>query len=679
MAVTREDKLVEEIRFNEKYAHLFLSEYIPEKYKSDSLPTIKKKTLYTKDFVKSLTSDGITGTIFPPNCRYIEETEKGYLVIVEEPPAYRTIKTTMSMKKELVKLKKGGKLDMYGYTNWESENSTPYSFTLAFPYVIFILYITKYNEVYDGQVYLRTQQMSGMSDYLLKIPMTNISDSGHICFGSTISQKAQSFTAAIQHAIMVWWSAEFNVDYTYNYNSYENTPVVGSYLEWQYMSQANPMFIYNADWIRHDFTIGQRLQITKEHLGVRGKQAMGYKELTDIFSAAKATGTAMKVSKRSKTTKPLFYDIAQGTYLNSNLNVNVGDSFQTKNGKLAFISSFVGFADGSDAKYVQLDIDGQNCLMQMGNQCRKFLAEKILEQRRADKVELPNKVVVEPGQILIVDQAGTEMYYKVDYIRKSRGFDDETIYEIKMGNNYFLSSSLDASIFDIKNPVINGIKVNKEDEYIALFDTSNNAAANAYKMKFDSIDVSTNQTIVASFKNTNKNLKSHTKSIQLSSGGGKLYALEDMRPMPGIFRIGRKVFKIADNKDRPMDGVAWAMNGILHHDSNFSMNQAKYNHTKNLLKDDKFFIAGADFDTEFVIGDKVVVANWENPLDVLTVKMIQGFKYVEDSGSIYFVLIDKEGNLSESEYVNGGNATIATGKIRKVTNKVGRVSAGTKI
>ena len=200
MAESRSDKLVEEIRFNEKYAHLFYSEYIPEQYDADSLPTIKKKTLFTKDYIERLTGEGVVGGVLPPNCRYIEEMDKGFIVVIEEPPAFRTIKSDYGLSSEISYLKAEGKLDAYGYTNYVSEHSRPYTFQLAFPYVIFILYISKYNEIHDGQAFLRTHQMSGKSDYLLKMPMCNISDSGHICFGNKISGRFQSLTAAIQQA-----------------------------------------------------------------------------------------------------------------------------------------------------------------------------------------------------------------------------------------------------------------------------------------------------------------------------------------------------------------------------------------------------------------------------------------------------------------------------------------------
>ncbi len=686
MVHQREDGLVKEIRFNQEYAHLLYSEYKNNKYKSESIPTIKKKTLRINDYVKRLSSGGITDGVIPANCRYIEQMEGGHLVVIEEPPAYRTIKTTMGMRNEIQNLKNSGKLDAYGYTNWmkERKQTNHASFVLAFPYVIFIFYVSKFNEVSSGQVYLRSQQMVGMSDYLLKMPMCNISNDGFICFGDKIYQRAKSFTAAIQHAIMVWWSAIFNTDYTYNYTAYKNTPILNSYLEWQYMSQENPMFIYNADWIKIEHTLGERLTYTKSNNGLASKKQMQYKELVDVFYQPQDTGMEVKASPRSKKTIKMFYDIAQGTYLDRHTNISVGDSFETKSGKIAFIDSFIGFPDGSEVKYIQIDINGRLSSMKVTENCRKFLAKKVTEIRRADQVTLSNGTLVKPDQILIITRGANEFYYKVDYIRKSRGLDGEEILEVKMGNDYYLSSNLDAKEFKLDNPEINGIKLNKTDDYIIISDVTHaiGAKVTGHKMKFKSIDVSGHNQIVAKFTNSNPDFDGHDKRIELTRKTNQdiIHGMDKVKELTGRFRIGRKLYIVPDGTmTRPKKDAAWGVNGAVAVEGNYLLKILKGSNTKTLINDNRFFIEGADFDTEFLIGDKVVVANWDTPLDVLTVKLIQGFKYNESNGDIHFILLDKEENLSEVKYVDGNHGVVNTGKVRKVSNKVGRLSAGTKI
>jgi len=683
MVQTRSDDLIEEIRLNGRYASLFYSEYPSKKHEGESIPTIKKKTMLASEYIDQVVSSNVEGIIMPPNCRYIEEMDSGYMVVIEEPPAYRTIKSNMSATSEISRLRQVNKLDLYGYKDWLSKNSPPYSFTLAFPYVIFILYITKYNEVSCAQIFLRTQQMTGLSDYLLKIPMCNISDSGFVCFGDAICKRCKSLTATVQHAIMVWWSATFNTDYTYNYRSYRDVPILNSYLEWQYMSQENPMFIYNADWLKIEHTIGERIKHIKKSFSLKNKKTMGYKQLTDVFCRPYDTGLEMKVSKRSKRTSKLFFDIAQGMYLDDQTNMNVGDSFKTKSGKIAFISSFVGFPDGSNIKYIQIAINDKLSMMKLTKNCYKFLIKQITKQRRVSQITLANKTIVTPGKILVVTQGDQKSYKKVDYIRKSRGMDNTDIVEVKLGNDYYLSSNLDAIEFKLDKPELNGVVLNKNEQYIIITEHGyDGGMTSGHIMKFDSIIVD-NQKIVAKFRNNNSKLKGRYKTLELSNNPDRknIYKIDKVKPISGAFRVGRRLFTLPglNYKDDLKEIGAWGVNGILIYENYYTLSKLKGSYTKSLIKDNRFFVEGADFDTEFYIGDKVVVANWENPLDVLTVKMIKGFKYNEACGDIHFILSDKEGNISESKYIDGRYGIINTGKIRKVTNKIDELLAGTKI
>ena len=141
------------------------------------------------------------------------------------------------------------------------------------------------------------------------------------------------------------------------------------------------MFIYDADWIRIGHNISQRIDETKKYVGAASKRAMGYHELAQIFHSTQESGIKEKAFKKSRKTYEIFYDIAQGTYLDDRTSVNVGDSFTTNKGKIAYVDTFAGFSDGSEVKYCILDIEGQKITMKMHNKCKTFLKRKIIEQR----------------------------------------------------------------------------------------------------------------------------------------------------------------------------------------------------------------------------------------------------------------------------------------------------------
>ena len=94
--------LTQEIRINSDYADIVYSDYKGDK-KEDSEPKIRKKTLFTKEFVNRFFPKG--NSIIPPNCRYIEKVTHGNIVIIEEPPALRTIKVSFDIEQEINKLR----------------------------------------------------------------------------------------------------------------------------------------------------------------------------------------------------------------------------------------------------------------------------------------------------------------------------------------------------------------------------------------------------------------------------------------------------------------------------------------------------------------------------------------------------------------------------------------------
>lgn len=676
-----------EIRFNGEYASIFESEYPSSSLSKDSVPTIKKKTLFIKDYLERLNS-AQKSSLMPPNCRYIKEMQKGFLVVIEEPPAYRTVKFDMNMERMFNDLKKSGKLSLYGYSDtWLRDTRKPFTFTLAFPYMIFILYITNYFEVHSGQAFARTQQMRGLSDYLLKVPLANISDGGFVCFGNKIRGRFGSLTAAIQHAIMVFWSAKFNTDYMYNPEEYYNNsaPILSNYLEWQYMSQENPMFIYDAEWILSEHNILQRLNYTKSTLHLIDKKATGFRELKDLFYTTQKTGKSAKPYKTAKKEYELFYDIAQGTYLDRTTYVNIGDSFETHDGKTVFIDTFIGFSDGSDIKYMVIDINGQKRFMKWTKNCQEFLKKKIKKQRLVEQITLENGETIKTNDIIYIKINGTKLYRRISYIRKSRSSDDN-IYEIKMGSDYFLSNNLDANKFDIENPVLDGLEIKKGKQYVIIRDDcsfSYNLVPGT-RAKYSYIDVSSDGRLILKFRSCHPQSSRDFTSLSLSKAKPmqSVYDVDTLKRLNGIFRVGRKIFYMSHSRERVAPECVWVLdNGIVIRDSMFSMSSVfNADLLKTLIEDDRFFLEGSDFDTEFNIGDRVVCANWENPLDVLTVKTIQGFKIDGTRyGKLSFILADKDGNLSEQLYIDGRSGVVQTGKIRKVTNKIDRLAVGTKI
>ncbi len=115
-----------------------------------------------------------------------------------------------------------------------------------------------------------------------------------------------------------------------------------------------------------------------------------------------------------------------------------------------------------------------------------------------------------------------------------------------MGNSYYITSNLDATVFDVEEPVINDIKLNKTDQYIVIDTQGNNGKAKGSRMRFDRIDISRNQKIVARFNNAHPSCHGDSKTIELSKGSklNHVCNVEEVKRLSGLYRIGRKLFVI---------------------------------------------------------------------------------------------------------------------------------------
>ncbi len=677
------DDLTDEIRINRKYAHLYLAEYT-ETSKGKSTPKINEKMLLTPDYLTRITSGfgGDTPIVLPPNCRYLERIAAGALAIIEEPPAFRTVTINMSFSGEVERLKTEGRLKEYGYKNDFAREKAPRKFMLAFPYVIFLLYINEYNELVTGRAFLRTARLTGLSDYLLKIPLLNISESQHVCFGSDGHGRQETLNASIERAINTFWSAEFNTDHTCNYRAYRNIAGVHAYMEWQALSKANPMFIYNVDWIRTSMNLGKTIEETKNQYKLKNKASIGYNNLSDIFHNPADTGKDVKPTKRSRKKFRLFYDVAEGTFLDDTFCIHVGDSFHIKNGKsLCRVNSFVSFLDSGDIKYIRIERDDGRLIMHKNT--KKFSAYLLTEAKKLrfeEKGILKNGVEIREGNILLMKNSlGKDVYRKVSYIRKS----PEGFHEARFGDGFYILENTEAELFNIEAPKYDGILLEKDKQYVYITNFQGAPMHPGAVVTYDQIDVNSTGVLSISMLHSDApKMKSRPYHLKLNStkNSGTLFNIDEVKPLPPLFRIGRKLFMLRKSSSKESNGKVFGTPSGIVYDTFASLDRPKVPDIQNyMLGKDKFHVKSFDMDIEFNIGDKVVVSDWKVPSNMLSVKMIQGFKFDESIGDITFILADKEGKLYQERYVDGQNGVIYVGRIRKITNKLGKLTAGTKI
>jgi hypothetical protein len=692
------EELVNEIRINSKYTQLTESLY-PETLKDKSIPTIRKQFTNTDDYLKKVSGMfNKTTDLLPPNCRYIEKLSRGHLVVVEEPPALRTIKTSLYMGKEIEMLEAEGKIKEWGIDKnyYVDERPTFLNFTLAFPYVIFIKVFDEYNNLTAGQVFLRVARLSGLADYLLIAPLTNISDDQYICYGSRAGQN-RSLDTALADSIMLFWASTFNSDYMYNYRTYTVVPYVNSHISWQYHSQTNPMFIYSADWVKYRLNLGGTIEKVKQDLNLVSATNIGYTELSKIFVRPMDTGKREKIGVKKTKYQNLFYDVAQGMYLKDGFFIHVGDPIKLKNGNKAFVDSFIGFSGSDRINYIQFKTEnGKELLVKIPHdhlKRSKYLLEAFKKERYAKKGVLANGVEIKEGDIVILDTPKTisgSIYKHVRYIRKTR----DGITEAKLGNDFYILENINGNIFNIDEPEYKGTKLKKDTSYVLISSISKVARHRGHLVKFGGLSVDMNGSLLFEFNPTSERRTSPI-NIKFDPTTGKemagttmyhVFNLHETKSMPAVFRIGRTILSMRDETKSSSAchaNLAWATkHGLVTSYDAVVANPNIDQVAAHCLFDNgtKFKIEGFELDIEFNIGDKVVSADWLNPINNLIIKTIQGFKVDKENGTIDFVLTDKNGTLTSTTYVDvRETSNILVGKIRKIVNKFGKLSAGTKI
>ena len=697
--------LIEEIRINPQYAQHLQSEFPHGDTKDDAVPRIRKSLTPTSEYLKkmALGLDYFQG-ILPPNCRFIEKLTNGTLVVIEEPPAYRTISVNFPMEREIEVLEADGKLEEWGIDKefYMKRSNMPFSFTLAFPYVIHLLMFDRYDSLMSGEVFLRTARLAGYQDYLLKMPMMNISSDGYICYGDKAGGKQGSLLAAIENTIMVFWSATFNSDYTYNYSAYKDVAGVNTYIGWQALSQIDPMFIYNVEWLKMGNNLFEEINRMKSHADARSKSAIRYEELSKVFTQPADSGTEEKIRRtsRSKRTSRLYYDIAQGIYLEDRFFLHVGDPIKWGN-HTAYIDSFIGFFESDNIRLVRLQFDsGKIITTRYNHRVKEYMLRTAKEMRFATEGTLKNGVVVKPDDIIVMkNETYGEVYKKVHFIRHAR----DGVTEARLGNSFYLLENTEAEIFNVDAPKYGDIEVKKREKYLMLNSPNSGPFHGGAEVTYDGINVSARGELRMDFLSTDKNRgRGEGFSLDLNPSASRrtdrygnrisyrrLFTTDEYKTLPKVFRVGKKILCLRANGE-PKDDVAWAgPEGIVYNQHYETSYPTIDEFSRTVLSEDgtTFKLESFDLDLEFKIGDKVIFSDWENPINMLITRTITAFTIDRDRATLNFVLSDKEGRLTQVEYVCPESSSsssrrascIHIGRIRKIANKFGRVTAGTKI
>ncbi len=634
----------------------------------------RKKQIPTDVFINKMKDEqkktSASNDIIPMNCRYSTEIGSYKLFVIEEAPQMRTIFLNYDMSIIVEGLKASGNLKKFGYENWFKENSKPYHFYLAFPYIIYIILLNHNNEYVKLKAFSRVTPLSSFGDYMCKIPLMNINNNQAVCMGSFRKYVViKNVTTAIGSIIKTFWENIFNQDYIYNVLAYNDIPFVCDYLTWQYYSKEDPMFIYNVEWIPYK-TVGFVIDRIKKDYESNSTDVSFHYLIDKVFY--KPTQTPMTDS-RTKT--PIYDNVADSINIDR-IPIFVNDSFMLKNRRY-FVKSFMSPKPSSYITNIKLqDSDKNITVYKLTKAFKNKLRKSIMEERFIQSTTLSDGVIIKQGSIISSTNIhGNKVYNKIGYMRY--GLDGKIEVRIKSALTA-LEDMKDIKVIDMKKIKINGVEIEKNKTYNILFNYNyyyRNSSAPIKilkKLVLNDIDISSNGKILTKFKNPTTLKRS---SINLEDLDKSIVNEKQFKTIPSICRLGTTMITNTSIK------IHSNMTNYLFME-NASPSTPEFNLAMSTILKDKehLFIESFDMNLSFKVGDKVVVSDWLNPREMLKVKTIMGFE-TKDDRILNVLLEDQHGNKSEHTYLKKtlSNFTVNVGTLRHIEKEYNGITSGTKI
>ena len=186
-----------------------------------------------------------TNQILPAGCRFVLPFQSGHFFVIEQPPQVRLVSWKYKLSGTWEWLKNTGRVRKYGLTPADASRET---FTLAFPYVVFCLFMGKDGiGIFNG--FYRTEPLRTLDDPLMYMGITNYFDDGHICMGTDAPVKHRIWAEGAERMVAYFWQSGFNTDQAHIYARYaDRIPEMRTIWDWEYWSQRHPSWPLEAKW-----------------------------------------------------------------------------------------------------------------------------------------------------------------------------------------------------------------------------------------------------------------------------------------------------------------------------------------------------------------------------------------------------------------------------------------------
>lgn len=676
---------------------------------NDSNPIKNKRLLHSGDFIAALntqvrnTIGDNKSKILPMNCRFHKKFDKKYhLYVIEHQPEIRTITLDLDQSNFIAMLKASGQWEEFGYKGMDEPNMPysmpPYKFNLVFPFCVFVIIMN----IIDGisttmGIFLRNMPIRGFGDMLFKAPLYNIPSEQDMCLGRGKPSIKGDIVLAIEDTINYFWNSPYNGDFVDNVSAYQEIPIVNNYFTWQYYTKKEPMKVYQIEWIPYKTIKSHIDKLEQEYKrGLRHNATNNvfnsFNDFTLLFSNEREIS---KESDQDEEEIQKFVDnIANYIYLpSSGFQLYIEDSFSIKNNRYLVLSFLTKNSDLFAPEYVKVmrEKDKKIFIYKLSMKMYELIEKSIEEDQFVLSAEV-NGFKLTKGDILRIRLPnGIERYRKIDHMR----YNIDGQLEARLQDDYYILNNIEIlEVVDLGIPKLYGEEINKNKKYIALNTTHRNGQLIMYHdVAYRSTDITRMGQIIHLFEIMDGPYAGRLLEIKMdddyiSTGIHKINNPENLRRIPYIHRSGAKMLEIS-NGGYPAE--------VYSIDDTFSLRPTSsekststleeiINHTFYLDKS-TFYLEGIDGDIMFSKGDKVIVPNWSEPLEMLKIKTIKEFKiseYGDNYRAIAAKVETKSGEEAEVPLViaqrgyRNVNVVNLAGMYR-ITNKYKELSAGMKI
>lgn len=641
-------------------------------------PITRRNMVRADDYYKRLSglfSD--EREILPRNCRMTKILpDGGRVVVIEETPSVRSIYFDMGMESIIERFRSTGKIEEYGYKNFLRENVRPYRLYLSFPYVVLIMSFDPRYYLRGLKAFYRLHPITSPMDYLFRTNLLNTPDGQYMCLGGIRQNDDDplpgTLVEACEQVVDKFWRGLYNADYSHNYKLYSNVPEVCDPLTWQYNTAKDPMFIFNVEWIAyHRSLIEDYEAVSSEMCSRDSSRSIGYDLFRSVFTKSIPT------QKRKEQT-----NIATEAMMVTKI-LEVGDEIVLPDGKKCIVNEFYGTNSGRrkiSGMKVCLQGESKVTKMRFDPALKKHINEQ-LYHKQVETFTLDGKTFqVKDILILKNEIAGTTLYKSIRKIRIAR----DGAFEVQLDGDWYLLENIEFDVFDKNNFTIQGIKVDTKKSYLAIHRGYRmNPLWRYYKGKFSELKTSgtSDSRMVARFKLDDTMGNIDIPLDKVDPGSKQLFTGSvDELTSPPVFRYFTHLITNQNYTTKHPSYLLEKGKGVLARSTSMDRYERELAE-KHLLNryGTALHIPSWDMDIDFKIGDPVVIADWENPANMLKVSVISGFTIENGKLWISADWIDGKGVYSKIPYVDLRRGRVDVGTIRHIAPKYKGWNAGDKV